>query len=268
MPGVEIVETGHFAAGLKKAALLARPNVVFNLASSGVGTPATETELLVGNPELVADLLKALDPGVTKLVVHAGSWSQYGLLSGSGRIAEDHPQHAITPYGRAKAEAETVGAELGKERGISFVTLRLFNVFGPGEAEHRLIPYIVRAITSGQPAQLTPGNQVRDFVYVTDIVDAFAACAAGDTMESGAFNVASGRGTSVADVAKMTAHHLGADVTMLKFGAKKPRIGEAPYVVGNPSALSARTRWTAQVSVSDGVRDTVRWAMEHTTNNG
>ena len=181
---------------------------------------------------------------------------------------EDHPQYAGTPYGRSKVAAETTGLAASQHAEIPFVSLRLFNIFGPREAAHRLIPHIVTRIAAGATAELTSGEQIRDFVFVDDAVAALVSCAEHELAESAAFNVATGIGTSVKTIAEMVAEHLGADPAMLKFSELEPRIGEATHVIGDSSALSMRTGWSAQVPVSDGVRDTVQWAMEHTRQDG
>jgi nucleoside-diphosphate-sugar epimerase len=245
----------------------AAPEIVFNLASTGVGPTSSDEELSPGNAGIVKELLGAADPGVTRLVIHAGSWSQYGPFSGETPIREDHPQRATTPYGRAKAEAEAAGIALSRSRGIPFVALRLFNVFGPGEAGYRLVPHIVRSVACGSPVALTSGEQIRDFVYVDDAVEAFMACAETDLTTAAAFNVATGDATSVRSIAEMASDHLGADRSMLRFGAIEPRIGEPSHVVGDASAFTGRTGWNPRVAVSEGVRDTVLWAMEQTNHD-
>jgi len=216
----------------------------------------------------VHSLFAAADPDVTRLLIHAGSWSQYGAVAGEIPITEHHSQRATTAYGKAKAEAEALGFMASREHGVPFVSLRLFNVFGPREGAHRLIPYVVRCATEGSPAILTSGSQVRDFVYVDDAVNAFMSCTDSDVATLPAFNVATGVGTSVRTIAEMAVAYLDADPALLKFGQKAPRIGEATHVVGDSSALSRHTGWSTQVPVSGGVRDTVQWAMDHTTHDG
>jgi UDP-glucose 4-epimerase len=265
---VETVTIPDFASGLGDAVLKARPETVFNLASAGVGRRVSDAELTSGNVGVVQALVNAIDADVTRLVLHAGSWSQYGPFAGTDAISEGHPQRASTPYGTAKAQAEAIGTAIGASRSVRFVALRLFNVFGPGEASHRLIPYIVESAVAGVPAELTTGSQVRDFVYVEDVVNAFISCADSSPMDTGAFNVATGLATSVRELAEMTQDEVGAERSTLAFGEKKSRVGEPSCVVGDASALSARTGWHARTSVSDGVRDTVRWALEHTRNHG
>jgi nucleoside-diphosphate-sugar epimerase len=124
-------------------------------------------------------------------------------------------------------------------------------VFRRGETGHRLAPDTVSTVSHGDRAELTSGDQVRDFVYVAGVVEAFVSFADADTSRLA-------RNHRSRAIAELAVRHLGAGATMLKFGAKQPRIGEAPYVVGDSSALSTGIGWRAQVPISNGVRDTVR----------
>jgi nucleoside-diphosphate-sugar epimerase len=166
-----------------------------------------------------------------------------------------------TVYGSAKVAAELVGRSAAAEIGIPFITLRLFNVYGPGENSFRLIPHVVDAVIHGTVADLTSGEQVRDFVFVDDVARAFEACGVLANPVSASFNVATGVGTPVSDVALKAAQAAGGGPRSLGFGARPSRRDEPARVVGNASALAEATGWNPQTSVADGVERTVRWIL-------
>jgi nucleoside-diphosphate-sugar epimerase len=176
-------------------------------------------------------------------------------------IDETHPIAPTSLYGAAKAAAHLCGCALARELGIDFVTLRPFGVFGPGEAPHRFVPYLARALARGESPQLTPGGQARDWIYADDAAEAFASAATASLEPYTAYNVCTGRALRVRDVALMVAQELNVDESALGLGAKPYRPDEPLWVVGDPTRFTQATGWSARVDVREGVGRTVRWAL-------
>jgi len=260
------IRIGPSGDWIGRALALSEPSVVFNLAAAGVGMQIPYSHLVDGNAGIVARILENLNPRRTTTVVHAGSWSQYLQENPTDAIEETVRMEPPTVYGAAKVGAELVGRAISREIGIHFVTLRLFNVYGPGEGPSRLIPYVTEAVSTGAVADLTSGEQIRDFVHVDDVVNAFEACAVRTQPAAASFNVATGVPTRVRDVAAMAAAAAGGDLTLLRFGAKPPRANEPLRVVGDASALTQATGWKPQIPVAKGVHDTVRGILEGRAN--
>ena len=225
-------------------------------------------ELVDGNAGVVARLMSHIDSKKTTRVIHAGSWSQYHLGDPNRDITEDEPMDPPTVYGAAKVGAELIGRSAAAEIGVAFITLRLFNVYGPGENPARLIPHVVDAVAGGTVADLTSGDQVRDFVFVDDVAEAFEACGVLANPVSRSFNVATGVGTPVRDVAFEAAQAAGGGPRSLGFGARPPREDEPTRVVGDASALTEATGWNPQISVADGVGRTVRSILDAGAGDG
>ena len=235
----------------------ARPDAAFNLAAAGVSRTAMDPVALAdGNAGVLTRLLTACR-GIP-VVIHAGSWSEYADPAGAQPLNEDHPLAPQTAYGAAKAEASVIGARRACELGIGFVVLRLFNVYGPGEGPRRLLPWLVDRLVAGERVELTPGDQERDFVHVTDVVDALVTAAATPTITSfPAYNVCTGRATTVARFARLVAEAMGADPESLAFGALPHRPDEPRRVVGDPARLAAVADWRASIPVEAGIANTV-----------
>lgn len=240
-----------------------KPDVVLNLAASGVGRSTSPRDLKAGNEGIVSTIMRAVDPTHTTRVLHAGSWSQYGSPNSAAAIDETHPLLPTTAYGEAKLEAEIAGLALAAASGVPFVSLRLFNVYGPGEHPSRLIPHVVDALLKRTRVELTDGLQVRDFVHVSDVAAGFVAWSTKpDVAISSAYNVATGIGTPVRAVVEDATRTVGAPADLLDFGAKEQRIGEPATVIGDASAMTKATGWLPLVTVTAGVSDTVRWIMD------
>ena len=153
--------------------------------------------------------------------------------------------------------------------GIPFVTLRLFHVYGPGEADHRLTPYLMSSLTAGCVADLSSGDQVRDFLFVDDVADAFiAALSSGRMIADSAYNVCSGIPVSVRHVSQMFCDTLGCSHDMLRFGALPARPDEAPWVVGDGTLFEKATGWRPEHTLEQGLRKTMSLSRTEGGSNG
>jgi dTDP-6-deoxy-L-talose 4-dehydrogenase (NAD+) len=115
-------------------------------------------------------------------------------------------------------------------------------LYGEGEDARRLVPYIRERLSVGEPAELTSGTQVRDFLDVREAGRMIAACALGD--EQGAVNICSGVATTVRELAERVADEFGRR-DLLRFGARAENQFDPPRVVGiPPRSLHAETKVT------------------------
>ncbi len=117
---------------------------------------------------------------------------------------------------------------------MSFAWARLFFLYGPGESPGRLVPSVAQALANGEPAKCSSGTGVRDFMDVRDAGEALTSLALSDV--SGAVNVASGSGISVADVAR-TLGRLAGKPELVQVGALEDRPTEPPRIVADVARL-------------------------------
>jgi UDP-glucose 4-epimerase len=256
-PQVSAIEIAGFEPrALRESLKGISPDVVFNLASAGVN-PADRDPLamLDGNVHLLAGLLCSLDGHKPRRFIHTGSCSEYAPAETGHLITEDDPAAPPSLYGAAKLCASLYGAALAAERDIPFLNLRLFGVYGAGEAPYRLVPYLISKLREDQPVDLTPGEQVRDLLYLDDVVDALLAAATSDRLgESGIFNVCSGQGIRVREVAEQVAETMKKPKSLLRFGARAYRPDESMWIVGDNRRFAAVTGWLPRVSLAEGIR--------------
>ena len=107
----------------------------------------------------------------------------------------------------SKRAAEFYVRTIGKLWGMETVVLRVFNAYGPGQslpaAHAPVIPrYLKRAISGGSVVVFGDGNQTRDYVYVTDVVNALVAAATATRVDRQIINVGSGKVTAMEEIAK------------------------------------------------------------------
>ncbi|HXE89141.1 MAG TPA: NAD(P)-dependent oxidoreductase [Hyphomicrobiaceae bacterium] len=194
--------------------------------------------------------------------VIAGSCTEYDW-SGSGLLSEAHtPLRPATLYGQAKAAAFRAVQAKAAAGGLSYAHARLFFSYGPFEQPQRLVPVIIRALLQGEPAHLTAGTQVRDFLDVRDLGRCLALLLASEV--DGAVNVASGEGVSVARIAELLGDMVGRP-DLIQLGALPLPREESPLLVADIARLTTEVGAKPEVSLQQGLSDAVAWWRERPT---
>jgi UDP-glucose 4-epimerase len=189
-------------------------------------------------------------------VVIAGSGSEYWLDSADAPVSEDHPIEPFRPYGALKGAGTLCACALARALGLPFAAGRIFGVYGPGEAQHRLLPSLVRGLLLGQRVRLTTGTQQRDFLFIDDVVEAMIALAW--SLESKptqvVLNISSGRPLSVRAFAEAVAHACNKSTDLLGFGEIPLRPDEVMFFAGDSSRLQAFTGWRPRFKLESGIQ--------------
>jgi UDP-glucose 4-epimerase len=238
--------------------------VTFNLAAYGVNPGDQDPALAHSvNAEFPEWLAHTLGPGKTawygNRLVHVGTQYEYG------RVREFHEDAATTPvtlYGESKLAGTQGVLAACSETGLRAVTPRIFNVFGPGEGGHRLLPTLMRAAIDGTPIDLTSGEQKRDFCVVHDIAEGLLRLGAAEPLGGDPVNLASGRTERVRDFIEEAAHQLQIDLSLLRFGARPDRPQEVLDPEVSVDRLRHVTGWLPETSVAEGIRRTVAFVPQ------
>lgn len=162
-----------------------------------------------------------------KRFVGVGTCAEYD--SSAGLMSTDTPLAPNTLYAASKASAfQMLRCLLGTE-GMSFAWCRIFYLYGAGEDDRRLVPYIRRQLEAGKPALLSRGDQVRDYLDVLDAARMIADVALGQQQD--AVNICSGEAVSVRQLAERIADEYGRR-ELLRFGARPENSSDPLRVVG------------------------------------
>lgn len=175
---------------------------------------------------------------------------------------ETFPLLPRSPYAITKRDQEELCLILGEAMGIPTVALRFFNVYGNGQALSN--PYTgVAAIFASQilngrrPQVYEDGQQSRDFVHVSDIVDGIILAIESDVC--GPINLGTGIPTTLASLAGVLCDELGFEPEIVE----KARLGDVRHCIANPRKAVAELGWNPKVAVADGFRALAReWAEE------
>ncbi|WP_209787562.1 NAD-dependent epimerase/dehydratase family protein [Ensifer adhaerens] len=159
--------------------------------------------------------------------VGVGTCFEYDLSA--GMLSTDTPLRPISPYAGAKAAVFMALSQWLPLHGIAFAWCRLFYLFGEGEDERRLFPYLRAQLSAGNPVELTSGNQIRDFMDVRDAGKQIADIGLGD--KTGPVNICSGTPVTVRQIAERVADEYNRR-DLLRFGARPDNLVDPPCVVG------------------------------------
>lgn len=199
-------------------------------------------------------------------VVSAGTCAEYDW--GDARLADEDcselatPTAPSTPYGLAKLELQRWLAV----RSMRWAVGRVFFTYGELEHPDRLVPSVARAVLAGERARTGPGGIVRDFLHVADVGAAFAALVDEDVQ--GPVNVASGLGTSIAELATTIAELAGTPGAV-DVGALPGRPNEPPRLVASAARLKCEVGFLPSLSLLAGLKRAVAWwAAEKISSSG
>ena len=170
-------------------------------------------------------------------------------------ISETDPVQPNNPYALSKHIAEQLCAFYCQFYGVPVVSLRLFNVYGPGQREDFLVPFVIRQILDAarpeiEVMDLTP---CRDYVYLSDVIDAvLLATRAGP---GSVFNLGSGYAYSVEEIIQRASAAAG--IYKPYRCRNVPRRGEIDKTVADTRALAQAVGWRPRVSIDSGLRQVV-----------
>ncbi|MBY0494608.1 MAG: NAD-dependent epimerase/dehydratase family protein [Cyanobacteria bacterium] len=207
-----------------------------------------------------ARLLRAVDPTRVKWFTLASSMAIYSDSDSPKPIDESHPKRPISPYGVGKLAAEDVSQQVLEARGIPFTATRFFNTYGPGQT---FTPYVgvltifVTRLLRGEPITIFgDGEQQRDFIHVKDIV---AGAMAAPGREPGRYNLGTGRGTSLNQLAAMVLAKLAPGKQANHAPAQA---GELRFSVADISAARRALGFSPTRTLQQDMDDVIEWVRQ------
>ncbi len=225
---------------------------------------------LITNTVGTLNVLKAAVKHNVSTIINASSAAVYGQAEHIPEN-EDHRMNPNWPYGVSKLAAEKYCSIYHKDHGISITNLRYGIVYGEREWFGRVLTiFIKRAIQGKPPVIFGDGSQIRDFVYVKDVVSAHNLCLSAN-MANDSFNVSSGNATSIKELAELISNSflngmspIYEDVKeggMSKYVKGRRRIpGELLKMVLDPARIKEKLGWSPQMSLSNGIKAEMEWA--------
>lgn len=172
-------------------------------------------------------------------------------------VLETHPTAPISSYGISKLAIEKYLASLSKQHGFNYLVLRAANPFGPGQnikqAQGALTTFCIKALKSEKIEIWGDGSVERDYIYISDLVDAFAL-AMDATVTEGIVNIGSGQGTSLNQLLAILEKRLGRPIDVVRLSGRDFDVARNFLGINEAKNL---LNWEPKVSLEDGIAFTL-----------
>jgi len=185
----------------------------------------------------------------------------YGSLGPKGRFTETSPLAPNSPYSASKAAADLLVRAYHATYGVPVVVTRCSNNYGPYQFPEKVIPLFVTNLLEDKPVPLYgDGLNVRDWIHVDDHCDALMA-----VLECGApgavYNIGADTELNNKELTLAILRELDKDESMIR--RVKDRLAHDWRYAIDPGKLRRELNWMPKVDFATGLRDTVRWYIEH-----
>lgn len=235
------------------------PEIIFHLAAFKERTAEIEafsqavSVNVMGSLNLFAAAKKLAS--LRSLVV-IGTAEEYGR--NPGPFNEKDREGPVNAYSFSKLCVTHLGEVLHKHYDLPCVMIRPTLAYGPGQDTDMFLPALIQALINDRPFLMTPGRQTRDYLYITDLIDALLKSALARDALGQVINIGSGRSLAIADLALRVQDYLGKS-DLVRIGALQYRSGEVmEYGVDGGKARDL-LHWHPRVGLEEGLKNTITY---------
>ncbi len=201
------------------------------------------------------DLVEAFALQGGKRAVLAGTCAEYDWNSTEFSESKT-PCRPHTLYGSCKLALHLLMESLAAQMGFSQAWGRIFYLYGPHEYPQRFIPALINGLLQKQQIPCSHCNQVRDFLHVEDVADAFVTLL--DSPLQGAVNIGSGIGVSLKQLVQKITGRLGGE-DLIRFGSISAPQHEPARLIADTTRLVKELGWSPTYSLEKGLHQTIDW---------
>ena len=236
------------------------PEVIFHLGWSGVkNSMHNDVSLIEENIQITIALSQLALALKVKAFIALGSQAEYGLHNCI--INEKTLPEPRTAYGIGKLCAMNIFQKEFTNSSVRFVWLRLFSSYGPNDNPHWLIPYLIKSFKEGTSPKLTLGEQIWDYIFVSDVVDAIIESGFNPNL-NGVYNLGSGIGYSLREVIEKIHRKINPKIP-LNFGEIPYRENQVMVLQADISKLRLESNWYPKINLDIGLEKTIKWYSQN-----
>lgn len=241
-------------------------DIIFNLAgqishNDSIENPFLDTQINYIGHMNVLEIAKKVNPRVK--IIYSGTRMQYGKVD-KIPVSEDHPQRPLSPYALNKSAAENLYLFYHRIYSIPVVIFRITNPYGPrGQVKHHkycIVNWFTRlAIENKAITIFGDGSQVRDYLFIDNLTDAFVKAGIEPAADGEVFNVGSGEGTSFKEMAETIVDTAGTgSITHVPWPDHYINVETGDFVA-DISKVKRVIDWKPGISLKEGIRRTVEF---------
>ncbi len=241
-------------------------DTIFHLAgqSSGEISFADPIRDLESNVVSTLQLLKMAEPSACSRFIYASSMSVYGNCPTDRPVSENMETNPLSFYGIGKRTSEQY-LQLFSRGGMHTTSLRLFNVYGPGQD----LTNMKQGMLSIYLSQMLKNNMImvkgnltrsRDFRYIDDVVEAFLSCLKGNHPGGQEYNIGTGKGTTVNKVLELLKSQHFQSVKVATTGGTP---GDQNNIYADITKANQAFGFKAKTTISEGLKKTYRWVISN-----
>tara|TARA_Y100000034_G_C6901621_1_gene417169 strand:+ start:2360 stop:3301 length:942 start_codon:yes stop_codon:yes gene_type:complete len=189
------------------------------------------------------------------------------ILSSTGKvyensknpIEEDYPLNPLSAYAISKLTCESITKWYSNKKGLPITTLRLFNTYGPNKIDNVIFFFIKQALKNEEIKIDGEGNQIRDFTYIYDTINAFLSISQESKSINKTINVGGGGYINIRDLAKKI-KEITESSSNISHKNADPGL-DSSYCKGN--LLKSDYNWEPKTNIEEGLKKTIEWVKEN-----
>lgn len=240
--------------------------IIFNLAgqvshNDSIENPFLDTDINYLGHLNILEIIKRINPRIK--ILYSGSRLQYGKVE-SIPVREDHPQRPLSPYALNKFSAENLYLFYHRLYEIPVVIFRITNPFGPGgqvkHNKYNIVNWFIRlALENRKISIFGEGKQIRDYIFVDDLTDAFIKAGISDRISEEVFNLGSGHGVSFLEMARKVVEYAGSgSIVNIPWPDNYINVETGDFIA-DIEKLKSAIPWSPVTSIDEGLKITCEY---------
>lgn len=202
----------------------------------------------------VKNLIKKINEKKLKKFIQIGTSNEYGICKAPQK--EYMQSHPINNYGKAKLDCTNFLLNLFKNTNFPCVIFRLFQVYGPNQYTNRIIPFVINKSIQNQSFAVTKANQIRDFCYVEDIVEAIFKSLNNKKVDGKIINLGSSKPIQLKKLIELIKNLIKKGKPL--YGKKKIKVKENLRLYPDITKAKVLLKWSPKFNLIRGVKKTIK----------